>query len=1192
MYLKSIEVQGFKSFANKMKFQFHNGITAIVGPNGSGKSNIADAVRWVLGEQSARQLRGSNMQDVIFSGTENRKPLGFASVAITFDNSDHTLPASYSEVTVTRRLYRSGESAYLLNGTGCRLRDIQELFYDTGIGKEGYSIIGQGQIDKILSGKPEERRELFDEAAGIVKYKRRKLATQKKLESENANLMRVSDILSEIERQIGPLQRQSEKAKVYLQKKAEQKTLDIRMFCLEDLRTRAQLDTVEGHLAISEADLAKAKEDLARARREYEDAQAKLSACGAQIEQAQEAAHRQTMHAQKCEGQVALLQEQIRSDARSGQYFAERIAALDAQIAKKEEQTRQAQDASQKIGELLRAAQEAERSQAQKAEALSDQARALEASIRAGQDARVKYLHMRSDAQARRERVGTLAEQANIRKAEIAARLQTAQSEEATRKKARADLEAESAGLARSIADLQAENGRLEQAIGEQSKEMGQTGKDLDDAARAYHQEASRLESLRNLAERYDGYGASIRKVMEQRQSHGGLKGVVADLIRTEKKYETAIETALGGSIQNIVTDNEQTAKHMIDFLKKNRFGRATFLPLSALRPRDGLAHAKALYEPGTVGVASTLVDVAEEYGTLADYLLGQTLVVDGIDHAIAIAKKYRQSLRIVTLDGELLNPGGSMSGGAFKNSSNLLGRRREVEELQTRVRHLKEREQALRQKLEDLRKARGALRERLEAQTKRLQEQYLRQNTAKLKLDELLGQNAKNAQDHARLEKEMEQIAAQLKDLDAQTKRADGDLLAASDGLAAQEAQIEADQETLRAVREKEQAQAKQTAGAQAQVAELSQKAQFLAEDARRQKSEGEDLQKERGELLKSHHQSAQETADREEEIRGLQADIQNARAAAEGLQAQVAQLQEERQSLSDAHSGFFQEHEKLAGHLGELEKERFRLENQKERLEDYRARQVGYLWEEYGMTASEAQAAQDADAAAHGQQDISFSQVKKRIGELKNEIRSLGPVNVNAIEEYKEAAERHDFLRAQHDDLVKAGEALRAIIRELDEGMRRQFSEKFAKMQEAFDQSFRELFGGGKGTLELVEDGDMLEAGVRIIAQPPGKKLQNMMQLSGGEKALTAIALLFAIQSMKPSPFCLLDEIEAALDENNVARYAEYLKKLTAHTQFIMITHRRGTMAAADRLYGITMQEKGVSTQVSVSLVENELS
>ncbi len=1184
MYLKSIEVQGFKSFANKMKFQFHNGITGIVGPNGSGKSNVADAVRWVLGEQRVKQLRGSNMQDVIFSGTENRKPLGSAIVAITLDNSDRQLPVDYDEVTVTRRLYRSGESEYLINGTSCRLKDINEMFYDTGIGKEGYSIIGQGQIDKILSGKPEERRELFDEAAGIVKFKRRKLAAQKKLEDENNNLIRVSDILSEISRQIGPLERQSEKAKIYLRKKEELKSLDINMFLRELERLREQLVQVEEKISISDGEIEGAKGRLENTRMEYEQIEKSLEKLNGKIEEGQNRLNQGKIVRQQLEGQIELLNEQIRSAQANDEHFLNRTRAVDEDIRTREEEKEQEEQKLAELGEAVaQSALQDEENEKLLAE-LSKEVGSLEEKIARGQSALIDLLNQRATTKTKLQRYDTMREQFQIRRAELTQKILMAKSEESQLEEVKVSYQEDYDRITEGIKKLEEESGAIEQEINRAQEEVIRCSKQLEAEQTNYHREASRLESLRNITERYDGYGNSIRRVMEQKEKEKGLYGVVADLFKTEKKYETAVETALGGNIQNIVTDDENTAKRMIAFLKRNKYGRATFLPLTVIKKRGGLGSENALYEPGAIGVASTLVETEAAYEELVDFLLGKTLVVDHIDHAIAIARKYKQSLRIVTLDGELLNPGGSMSGGAFKNSSNLLGRRREIEELEAAVKSKKELLEKLGLEAEECRRQRNRFREELVRQTEKIQKEYLRQNTAKLKIQELDSRNEESRSGYEQLQKELSEIEAQMQQIGAEQSVIQGELKQSETEEHALEASVQEAQDGLEEKRRRMEEQNGKCSDSKTEMLGLRQRKEFIQENIRRLQREIQQFAGEKEEIAQSMSDARGDVEQKRLQIVQIRETLEKSAAGEAAMEEEIASLQEERQKKNGVHKEFFSQREELSNQLSELDKERFRLDNQKERLEDYRERQINYMWEEYEMTPNEAQ-------KYRSEEQESTAQMKKCISQLKNEIKNLGPVNVNAIEEYKELAKRHEFLSTQHADLIKAGKALEEIITELDNGMRRQFKEKFAVMQREFEKSFKELFGGGKGSLELVEDEDILEAGIRIIAQPPGKKLQNMMQMSGGEKALTAIALLFAIQNMKPSPFCLLDEIEAALDENNVSRYANYLHKLTKNTQFIIITHRRGTMAVADRLYGITMQEKGVSTQVSVNMVESEL-
>ena len=690
MYLKSIEVQGFKSFANKIKFDFHNGITGIVGPNGSGKSNVADAVRWVLGEQRVKQLRGGTMQDVIFSGTENRKPLSYASVAITLDNSDHKLAIDFEEVTVTRKLYRSGESEYLINGSACRLKDINELFYDTGIGKEGYSIIGQGQIDKILSGKPEERRELFDEAAGIVKFKRRKSMSVKKLEEEQQNLIRVNDILSELEKQVGPLERQSEKAREYLKKKEELKTYDINMFLLEADRLKEQIRDVEAKDNLTKAQMGEANRLYEDTKQEYESIEEQVDTMDASIETYNRKLTETSMLKQQLENQIALLKEQIHSARMNDEHYANRAQSIERELSEREEQLGTLISDQTRLQAELDSGRKAETLEKENLNKLQIRIASLSSDIEKNQNDIREILGNRASTKAQIQKFDTMMEQIQVRKSGLNQRYFGAQSEAGLQKEQYETFYAELKEVSDQIISFAEEKKNYESQIQELQKSLNEKNEQIRASQSAYHREHSRLESLRNMTERYDGYGNSIKRVMDNRSHEKGLLGVVADIIKVEKKYETAIETALGGSIQNIVTDNEQTAKRMIEFLKKNKFGRATFLPLTQIRSHGGIAQPQALNEEGVIGLADTLVMVEDKYLELAGSLLGRTLVVDHIDHGLAIARKYRQSIRIVTLEGDLINPGGSMTGGAFKNSSNLLSRRREIEELEQAVQRLR----------------------------------------------------------------------------------------------------------------------------------------------------------------------------------------------------------------------------------------------------------------------------------------------------------------------------------------------------------------------------------------------------------------------------------------------------------------------------------------------------------------------
>ena len=1185
MYLKNIEVYGFKSFAQKINFEFHNGITGIVGPNGSGKSNVGDAVRWVLGEQSAKQLRGGNMQDVIFSGTENRKPLSFASVSITLDNSDHKLPVDYNEVTVTRRLYRSGESEYLINGSGCRLKDIQEMFYDTGIGKEGYSIIGQGQIDKILSGKPEERRELFDEAAGIVKFKRRKATTLKKLDEERQNLVRVTDILSELTKQLGPLEKQSETARIYLAKREELKELDVNLFLLDHQRTGELLKELEEKLEQAQRELNEAQAAYDQTKIEYDRLEQELEDLNHRLDTLKEEQQQNALLKQQYEGQVQVLEEQISSGKQNSEHYQNRLTALGEDLDRR---TQEKEKLAEDKLELQSRLKEIRASLSKETEALENIVSNVEECTQAVEDGKneiIEILNSRATTKGKVQRFDAMLEQLNIRKAEISQRILRLKSEEEVLAKERLNAQKQYDAVTAVIHSTNEECVRLDGEVQKLQDELKKQNSQMEIGQTAYHREASRLESLKNITERYDGYGNSIRRVMEQKNREPGIKGVVADIIHVQKDYEVAIETALGGSIQNIVTDNEQTAKRMIGFLKKNRFGRATFLPLSNISGRGGLNQRDVLSEPGVVGTANTLVNADKEYSELVMYLLGRVLVVDNIDHAIAIGKKYRHSLRMVTIEGESLSPGGSMTGGAFKNNSNLLGRRREIEELERSVGILRKELEETQKSIGENRSRRNVLRDTIADFQQKLRQQYVEQNTAKMNLEQLKEKEGEIQNSYRQIDREQEELRHQAGEIRQDHSSIARELENSQKDEKELETFIETKQKELEEWKAEETEKTHELEKIRLEESSLEQQNQFLQENLSRLNSEIAAFQKESQEITENLVQSREEIHKKEEGIQELKNAAQECLLKEEQYGSQRAQWQEEKEKRSASHKTFFEKRDHLSEKTSLLDKECFRLRSQTEKIEEQREGQISYMWEEYEITPN--------NALQYRKEELTDRQaIKADVTRIKDEIRKLGSVNVNAIEDYKELLERHTFLSGQYDDIVKAEETLEGIILELDEGMRKQFTEKFRDIQREFDKAFKELFGGGKGTLELAEDEDILEAGIRIISQPPGKKLQNMMQLSGGEKALTAIALLFAIQNLKPSPFCLLDEIEAALDDSNVGRFASYLQKLTKNTQFIIITHRRGTMNAADRLYGITMQEKGVSTLVSVDLVENQLS
>ncbi len=1184
MYLKSIEVQGFKSFANKIRFEFHNGITGIVGPNGSGKSNVADAVRWVLGEQRIKQLRGASMQDVIFSGTELRKPLGYAYVAITLDNSDHQLPVDYDEVTVARKIYRSGESEYLMNGNICRLKDVNELFYDTGIGKEGYSIIGQGQIDRILSGKPEERRELFDEAAGIVKFKKRKAAAVKQLEDEKQNLTRVNDILSELEKQVGPLEKQSEKAHEYLKKKEELKRLDVNHFLLESDRKTGVLKDTKDKLKIVNDDLSNHKTQLESIRVEYDRISEDLSDLEEELEKARGELSNAGSARTRLEGQIAVFNEQINSASVSIEHFTKRIDDLKQSLEEKKQEKAGIDNGKAGIDDVLKEAQESRDRERALLNEIQERIESINQSIEDDKNNIIQLLNERTTVRSSKERYDTMLEQSQVRRAELNSRFLQARTDEEEQQNIIESLRNEFEEINRRIKDLDYQREKKEERAGEIHDELSEMDRKLQQVQVAYHQDKTKLESISNLTERYEGYGGAIRKVMEKKAEDKAVIGVVADIIRVEKKYETAIETALGGNIQNIVTKDEACAKRMIRFLKDNRLGRATFLPLTSIEHPQKFKTPEVLNERGVVGMADEIVDTDPEYINVAKSMLGRIVVVDNMDNALLIARKYDYGIRMVTIEGELLVPGGAISGGAFKNNSNLLGRRREMDELEKKVKEALGLINSYMDGIEKLKTERNRLRVEIEDTKVKSQNEFIRLNTANLNLQkaqEKIDATTRGVDD---LNREQGEIEQQVRDIKEKQTEIAETLKSFAGSEKEMNERIEAAQLKLDEERDKETAQAMTVTDCEVRLEKLLQQQQYEAQNVARIDGEIERIEKELADAESSISENTSAIKQKEEDIEQIKQTIAASYTAEEDSRNRLKELQEKKEALGDKQKGFFTQREELSDKINGLDKDAFRLNSQLDKLNDELNGLTEYMWNEYELTLEDAAALKD-----EALNDLVF--IKRSIAEVKDAIKRLGDVNVNAIEDYKAVMERYTFLKGQHDDLIEAEKELNGIINELDQAMRRQFADKFDEIKNEFDKVFKELFGGGKGTLELMEDEDILEAGIRIIAQPPGKKLQNMMQLSGGEKALAAIALLFAIQNLKPSPFCLLDEIEAALDESNVGRYANYLHKLTAHTQFIVITHRRGTMEKADRLYGITMQEKGVSTLVSVNLIDEEL-
>ena len=1186
MYLKSIEINGFKSFARKTRFEFPHGITGIVGPNGSGKSNIGDAVRWVLGEQSAKQLRGARMEDVIFSGTETRRPMGYAYVAITFDNSSHMIPVDYEEVTVARRVYRSGESEYILNGTTCRRKDIVELFYDTGIGKEGYSIIGQGQVEKILSGKIEDSRELFDEAAGIAKYKKNRAAAQKSLDQERQNLERVTDILTELTRQVGPLEKQSEKAKTYLKLRDREKDLDLHLFLYDHEKMGRDLENLE-----KQTDLL--GKDLEEARNQYDQIKTKNNLISSKAEKLdekidQDQASRDSLKGarEEKESQSLVLTNQISANQQMKDHFVEIADGEAERISRMEEEILDLEQRREKSRKDLAIKENKRNSLVAEIEEKTEVRNGIEARIRTRNQAMMDRMNEHTDRKEQLSRCRTLEEQIHIRNAEYNSRLLEGESERAACSRQLEELREKirAAGKDLELLEQKSDAAAAEEEAAYRSRKDCEQEKEL--AHRRFLNARSRYDALHAMSDRYEGYNRASRYIMEQKKDHPEILGVVADIMTLDQRYETAIEIALGGALQYIVTEDNRIARKMIEALKKNRLGRATFLPLTDVRRKNITFSPAVLEDEGVIGVASDLVQAEDKYRNLVGSLLGRTIVVDTVDHALNLSRKNNFSLRLVTLDGELLSPGGSITGGAWKKDSNLLGRRRELAESKSAMEEalgLREEAEKVLETRKDLhRKAKQALQEAGDAlSAARLAAHDLDQQLAPLesRLDQTEKDLSALRQEQDILKQELQEIMIQIEDLSKDQK--DSEAIREQEDMSIRDLSRKLDQcnEDLQDLEETKNK-------ANLKILALQQEIEYLNGDLDRLREDIKRSRDKREEDLESAGKLDHENQELRNQIEELSGEKKKLTRELDELEEILDKRKKQRGDYAKQQRILIRELEDENARLLSLEKEYTRLGGRRDKMSADLQSVIDYMWETYEETYNHALSRRVYEISDKEAPD--YRREKKSI---QKEIRDLGPVNVHAIEEFKEVGERYEFLKKQHEDILGAEAQLMTMIDELNAAMRDRFLEQFADIRAMFTKVFSNLFEGGTADLALMDEEDILECGIRITAQPPGKKLQNILLLSGGEKALTAIALLFAIQNLKPSPFCLLDEIEAALDDANIERFARYLRILSKETQFIVITHRKGTMGAADSLYGITMQEKGVSALISVDLIDKDL-
>lgn len=1182
MKLKKLELYGFKSFAQRTEIVFDEGITGIVGPNGSGKSNIGDAVRWVLGEQSAKTLRGASMSDVIFNGTQKRKPLSYCEVSLVFDNDDHALAMEAAEVMVTRRVYRNGESEYYLNRTACRLKDVVDLFRDTGIGKEGYSIIGQGRIDEILSRKSEDRRQVFEEAAGIVKFKARKEEADKKLQRTLENLERVDDILDELTKRLKPLEEQSRNARVYLELSTELKDLDLNLFLIRSDRARARLSELESELLTVQTILADTESNLTDKTTRRDETQNRID----QLEEAITKARTELMecaeHVHESQKKLSALQSrrETRSEnrqriVREQEEAQERLAEIEKDHARIQADVEKQHSLIADAEQILRATQEA----AEKAQAKEKEA---DAALEAQKAAVIDQMNRLSDVRNDKTRLNTMQAQMETRLTEIEESSGALQEQEAALREALIAVEKQLETENQHQQQCQEKLAQARQASDEADTAYANLRADVEKQSADMQAAASRHSVLTEMTRDMEGYNMAVRRAMTYAKQRGltGVKGVLAQLMTVPQAYETAIDMALGAAQQNIVTDTEETAKELINYLRQNRLGRATFLPMSAIRGKTLYGNERnALKLPGCLGVASELVQCAPEYRGIVENLLGRTVIADNLDHGIPIMRAGNHAFRLVTLEGDVMHSGGSMTGGSAQSKvSNLLSRERELKELTAKLQtgraeldkcrqELTQRQQTAQEKRQKVSDAVNALHQQEIAVAR----EQARRESVSADLNTHLQRMQETEQARVQLHQSLEDIRQQLETIEHQRTGAQGDQSAMEQKTiemqnalvkARAEASAENDRLMVRTLQlsdlrhglsdlERDEAHAQQD---QAQILrEQERREQLLHEMDELDAIDENDMKREEAESARRQKEQLRQES------------------AAQAIEQRRSQAQSDlRDILSDMenlHEAYNRDSEKL--HKTELAKAR--IEGDQKNLQNR-------IWDTYKLTY--------AGAEEFRRTPFDEKESDRRAAELQGQIRALGTVNVGAVEEYAETKARVDDLTAQQQDLKRAEMDLRELIERLLIQMRSTFVENFSKMQGYFAETFTRLFGGGHAELKLMDPDDPLNCGIEVNAQPPGKKLQLLSLLSGGERALTAIAILFAMLKLKPTPFCILDEIEAALDDANIGYYADYLKEYSKGTQFIVVTHRKGTMERCNSLFGVAMEEQGVSRMVSVSL------
>ena len=1180
MYLKRLELQGFKSFADKTVLEFRPGITSVIGPNGSGKSNISDAIRWVLGEQSMKSLRGAKSEDIIFAGTQNRKSLGFAEASLVFDNTDGTLPIEYTEVTVTRKIYRSGETGYYINKVPCRLKDILELFMDTGIGRDGYSIIGQGKIDEILSNKSEDRRHIFEEAAGIVKYRTRKAESEKKLEHTKLNLLRINDIVAEIETNIGPLKNQSEKAKKYLNLREELKNIEIGLFLYNIDKYKKELEEIVSDEEIYKTQCNDEEGRLERCKALKEELKSEIDRITETIEEMTNLGFESKKDIEMLNSDINVSNTRIENNKENKLRFEKEIKELETRIKELEEEKKQKQE---KIENLKDNKEKFTKELEEKEKELEEITHKLSS----------KELQIEEHKKKVEENVDIKYElQANINEQDI-----NYQNYE----KRQVQIKNEITG---NISELDATRLKKEEIskdfyevenkrnkILSELKEINTKKQEIDRKGKEYESRINMLSGEKRIKEsklnflietekEKEGYIKSVKSLLKDCEKNKelakGMNGVLANLIEVPEKYQTAIEMGLGAGLQNIVTEDENDAKRLIEHLRKNNLGRASFLPISTIKGKklDKIngKNSKVL------GIASDLIQYNKKYTNIILNLLGRTVIVEDMETAIKLAKDNNYGFRIITVKGDIINPSGAISGGSVaKKTVNILGRGREIEKLEKEIKESKEKLEKLTKEKEDYENSMEDIVEGSESYERQLQDIEIYYATKKEKI------NAINDNIN-RIESRLKKLREEAERLETQKKQA----IENKKGFQAKILEISSENEKLKSIIEEFAELNKDNqkyiddlnfdiTNLRISVSSFDESENSIEEIQERIQTEVKNTVKSIENKKVQIEQINQDNVILEKSIEEIKNKISKIKEEVENSGNKIQELKEKR--IQKNEKMIYQEEEITSKFkvIEELKSQLVKLDAKRTKLSEDINEIINKMWEEYELTPNN---------ISDYKKPENIQTTQKNVKELRNQIRELGSVNIDSIEEYKTLKERYDFMCEQRVDLETTMTKLRKIISEMTSIMKEQFKEKFEQINKNFSEVFKELFGGGNANLRLEDKDNILECGIEITVQPPGKKLQNMMLLSGGEKAFTAIALLFAILKINPAPFCVLDEIEAALDDVNVYRYAEYLKKFTENTQFLVITHRKGTMEAADTVYGITMEENGISKLLSMKL------